>query len=419
MSAPDDEPAPPATPDDDSVGPAEAADAGQAPPLRASRVEDGRLVLTFPDPEHALAGVRLWAHLSTPLEREYASVPGGWQLAQPVPDLDRLEYLVEIREAGHAGGEADAAAEAGPAHLGLDPTNPLRVGGAFGDHSWLPMPGYAPPAWTATPPAEHHVETWTLEHGAGAHDGELVVRVVSPRDTGPADALPMVMAHDGPEMDALGGLVHCLDALAAAGRAPRVRVALLSPGPDRDARYSARPEYARTLTTATAVLTSRWPTPGAPVLLGASLGALAALHAEWTQPGTFAGLFLASGSYFTPALDPGESSFPHWDAITSFTAEVAAADRPPAAPPVALVCGTAEENLGNNEAMAAHLRRLGLDVDTATVRDGHCYTAWRDLLDPALPDLLRRAWGGPGAAEATGTPDTHGTPDSTGSPEEP
>ncbi len=25
-------------------------------------------------------------------------------------------------------------------------------------------------------------------------------------------------------------------------------------------------------------------------------------------------------------------------------------------------------------------------------RDGHSYTAWRDLLDPSLGDLLRRTW---------------------------
>ena len=41
--------------------------------------------------------------------------------------------------------------------------------------------------------------------------------------------------------------------------------------------------------------------------MGASLGGLSALHAHWRHPGVFAGLHLASGSFFTTSLDPQES----------------------------------------------------------------------------------------------------------------
>lgn len=359
------------------AGPPEGTAIRPDAPPSPSRVEGDELVLTFPDPGHHLSAVRLWAHLTTPLERDFARVPGGWELRQPIPDLDRLEYMVEITGADDH------------EQLGLDPGNDRRVGGAFGDHSWLPMPGYREPAWLGAPGDAHHVEEWGIVDGP---DGELRARVWSPAATGPGDVLPMLIAHDGPESDALGGLTRCVDALVTAGRLPRVRVVLLEPGPERSARYSARDEYAAALAEATRVLTSRWPTPTPPALFGASLGALAALHAEWTHPGTYSALFLASGSYFTPATDPGELEFEHWDAVTAFTRRVQESDAAPSRPAITLVCGTAEENIVNNLAMRDHLTRLGLEPGWGTVRDGHCYTAWRDLLDPHLPDLLARAW---------------------------
>ena len=105
--------------------------------------------------------------------------------------------------------------------------------------------------------------------------------------------------HDGAEMDQYGRVVHY-----AAARAP-MRVALLSPGPDRDERYAANPAYAAALVDEVLpAIQERHATAHRPVLLGQSLGALAALHAAWTAPGTFAGLMLQSGSFFTPSWTP-------------------------------------------------------------------------------------------------------------------
>ena len=126
--------------------------------------------------------------------------------------------------------------------------------------------------------------------------------------------------------------------------------------------------------------------------MGQSLGATAALHAEWTHPGTFAGLLLQSGSFFTPELDPQESGYAHFGAITRFVADVLGAGAPDSTPPVGVCWGSAEENAANNRQLAAALERLGLEVTTGTVRDGHTYTCWRDLLDPHLVDVVTRAW---------------------------
>ena len=102
-------------------------------------------------------------------------------------------------------------------------------------------------------------------------------------------------------------------------------MALLTPGA-RNERYAANPAYAATLVDhVVPFLAKTWPSPVAPVLMGQSLGALAALHAAWTSPGIFSGLFLQSGSFFTPELDPQESGFEYWSEVTGFVATVLAA----------------------------------------------------------------------------------------------
>ena len=125
--------------------------------------------------------------------------------------------------------------------------------------------------------------------------------------------------------------------------------------------------------------------------MGQSLGALAALHAARRFPGTFGGLFLQSGSFFTPTLDPQESHFSRFAEVTGFVSTLYSTP-PPEDVPISIVCGTAEENLANNRALTVRLRAFGADVAWGEVADGHTWTTWRDLLDPHLADLLHRAF---------------------------
>ena len=135
--------------------------------------------------------------------------------AARLPDLDCLEYLFDV-----------------DGTLAPDPGNPDRVEGAFGPHSWLAMPGYHPPAWVdvdGAPGRRHRLAV-----------GEIDVEVWEP--TGHEDGpLPLLLVHDGAEMDEFGRVVQY-----AATRAP-MRVALLSPGSNRDERYAANPAYAAAL----------------------------------------------------------------------------------------------------------------------------------------------------------------------------
>jgi len=252
--------------------------------------------------------------------------------------------------------------------------------------------GYAPPGWLAAPAkpgvarefdvpvrgldAAVPVRTWTLE---GIQD---------------AERLPLLLVHDGPEYDARAGLTQYLSAGIGGGWLPPLRAALLGPGP-RDRWYSANARYARALALTVIPELSRRLRVSRRIGMGASLGALAMLHAHARHPGAFDALFLQSGSFFTPDLDRQERRFPYYQRVTRFVAqvhegEVHAGGLAAAPIPVELTCGSAEENLANNRRMAATLRDRGYPGALHEVPDGHNFTAWRDALDPYLTALLRR-----------------------------
>ena len=95
--------------------------------------------------------------------------------------------------------------------------------------------------------------------------------------------------------------------------------------------------------------------------MGASLGALALLHAHRRHPETFDALFLQSGSFFRRARPPRAlvpALRPHL-ALRRHDARPRPAERPI---PVTITCGTVEENLASKRAMFEALRRQGYDV---------------------------------------------------------
>jgi len=342
---------------------------------RSSAVEGDVVVWRLPDPEGAVDRVRLWSDFDLG-DTTFRRVEDGWELRLRVtqlPPVDRLEYLLEVTRDDETSTD-------------LDPGNPRRVGGAFGDHSWLSL-GYRPPAWLDVEPVPAERCDLPVRR---TPVGTVDVQIWSPRGLQPDAEAPLLLSHDGPEMDSLGELTRFVGAMIASGSLPPLRVGLLAPGP-RDERYAANPAYADALVRhVVPAVRAATPTATPPVLMGQSLGALAALHAEWTYPGTFAGLLLQSGSFFMPDLDAHESGYASWQPVTAFVAEVLATRKSRSKPPTTVCFGSAEENAANNRRIAAHLRSLGWPVTLGEVRDGHTFTCWRDLLDPHLTDLLRR-----------------------------
>jgi enterochelin esterase family protein len=201
------------------------------------------------------------------------------------------------------------------------------------------------------------------------------------------ESAPLLVVHDGPEYDELASLTSYLAVLVADGRIPPLRAALLAPGP-RDDWYTANNAYARALCLAVLprlrdlVATSR-------VLgMGASLGALAMLHAQRRHPGTFDALFLQSGTFFHARHDVHESRFPHYPRVVRFVDSVLRSSGHRAPVPAVLTCGVREENLANNRIMARALTAQGYPTTLHERRDGHTYLAWRDAFEPLLTGLL-------------------------------
>jgi enterochelin esterase family protein len=344
-----------------------------------SAVEGAEVVFRLGDAAHTFSGVRLWQELGLPAELlEFKPVDYGWELRLPRPSVHRMEYLFDIADLGTR----------------TDPTNPRVVGGAFGHHSWLPLPGYVEPAWLTVPPITSTLTSLTVESPVGP----IQVQLWAPDGIAPAFELPLLLSHDGPEFAAYAGLVQYAGAMVAGSALPPFRLALIEPTA-RNLWYAANPQYAEALTQYVLPAVQTQYASRLPVVMGASLGALAALHAEWQFPNTFSGLFLQSGSFFTTETDPQESRFEFYAEVTGFVEQVLTATTAPSTPPVRMTAGTTEENVHNNRVMAARLAELGMDVALDETPDMHNFTAWRDVLDPDLTELLRQTWG----ADGTGT----------------
>ena len=122
--------------------------------------------------------------------------------------------------------------------------------------------------------------------------------------------------------------------------------------------------------------------------VGASLGALAMLHAQRQQPGCFDGLFLQSGSFFHPRHDAHERRFARYDRVVRTVDVVLRSSGHPRPVPTVMTCGSLEENLANNRIMARALSAQGYDVSLRELSDMHSFTAWRDAFDPWLTGLV-------------------------------
>lgn len=238
---------------------------------------------------------------------------------------------------------------------------------------------------------------WLREPAAHGLTERVVVRVLGRslrlRVWSPAEGeLPLLLVHDGSEYAQRAGLIHWAGAMIEREAVAPFRIALLAPG-ERSEWYSASAAYGRALVhRILPALRDLVPVSGLPIGAGASLGALGMLQAQRAWPGTFAGLFLQSGSFFVPRFDRQESGFARYGRIVRFVGGVLRAGAHHDPVPVAMTCGVREENLENNRLMAGALGGQGYEVVLAEVPGAHDWASWRDALDPNLTRMLSRAW---------------------------
>lgn len=204
----------------------------------------------------------------------------------------------------------------------------------------------------------------------------------------PADAAaaPLLVVLDGPDYVRRARLLAVLRRQVETGVIPAHRVALVTAA-DRFEAFSASARYGRALTAALDELGR-----GRRVGVGASLGALALLHAHRLEPRAFAGLFLQSGSYFRRRTDPQERGFSRFARIDRFVGGVLGSVDGARPVPTTITCALDEENYANNAVLAQALAAQGYAVDFHAARGTHDWPTWRRAVELHLPALLRKVW---------------------------
>lgn len=347
-------------------------------------LDNGLITFRFHDPEGTARRVWLCQEIARPrVGPELARIDEDtFELQWPRPDVARLEYMIRVERSD------------GSEEQGLDPANPATAPGAFGDKSVLELPDYEPPAWTRREPEEGEVAETSLP--SPILRAEVPVLLWSAAGAEAGQALPLLVVHDGPEYAAYSSLLRFLDCMIEDGRVPRMRAALLPPPGDRNQLYSASATYSRALAhdvlPGLARLAPAPPGRTARIGMGASLGALAMLHAHRSNPAGFGALYLQSGSYFRQRFDKQESDFVRFRRISRFVGTVLTAREWMHPIPVTMTCGGVEENLANNKAVRRALREQGYETRFRANRDAHNWIGWRDTFDPYLTDLLARTW---------------------------
>jgi enterochelin esterase family protein len=292
-----------------------------------------------------------------------------WGLALALPDGARLEYKLEVQRDHHA-------------EWINDPLNPIVTHNPFGTNSVCRGYGYRVPDFAevhdGTPPGAF--EDLFVASRLG---GDRKVTLYLPNGFDRSKTYPLVFVHDGGDYLTFGSMALVLDNLIRWKVIPPLVAAFSWPG-NRLHEYAAIEDHAGfVVEEALPRILGAYPISGTRLVMGASLGAVAALHTAWRHPGTFTGLLLQSGTF---AQTPGWGSA---QAILRPIASLLHRLEPSALPRrVFLSCGIYERMIGENRFMAERLRRAGLEVKYSESRDGHTWEAWRDQLSTGLTWLL-------------------------------
>lgn len=310
------------------------------------------------EPFERIAGTDLWYHL---LE---------------LPEGSRVEYKLEV-------------AEARGVHLVQDPLNPLLAQDPFGANSVIHAAGYEVGAWAQPHPG---VPEGTLEdrvfHSRSLGDARRIT-VYRPARFKEHRRYPLLIVHDGGDYLRYSNLRAILDNLIDRQEIPGL-IAVMTHPEDRMAHYRDSEQHARYLTEELVpALEAELPLVGRPsdrALMGASLGAVAALSTAIRYPGFYGRLLLQSGSFaFSDigAHNRGPVFDPIADMVNAYRAEPTAVSER-----VFVSCGMYESLIYENRSLAPLLERTGMDVRYVESRDGHNWEAWRDHLRSGLAFLF-------------------------------
>jgi enterochelin esterase-like enzyme len=321
--------------------------------------------------------LRLWISglpAAQPLERLGAT--DVWALHMELPESSRVEYKFDV-------------VRGGASEWITDPLNPVKATDPFGANSVCQGHGYRRPQWTQFDPLARAGSIVELGIESREFGGSRRVRAYVPARYRRTRRYPLLIVHDGDDYLRFAELKVVLDNLVHRLEVPPL-VAALVQSPDRLVEYAGDERHARHLVNevlpAFAERFSLREEPAARALMGASFGAVAALHAAWMHPGVFGRLLLESGSFAFSDIGQHRRT-PVFDPVVRFVNEFRRAPGE-CAQRIYLSCGVYESLIYENRSLVPLLSGRGLQVRFEEVRDGHNWENWRDRLQAGLSWLL-------------------------------
>lgn len=358
-----------------------AAQAGQRATARLLHqrrypvVGDGWALFLFVGPaDH----VRLHRWISgLPSVRPFSRYDGTdvWTLVLEIEPKARMEYKLEVQRSDHA-------------QLIRDPLNPDQARDPFGANSVVRGSCYVKPEWTDEHPTARPGTVVEHDLDSKALGGPRPYSVYLPARFREDRAYPLVVVHDGRDYVDFASLVTVLDNLIHRLEIPPLIAALIQ-SPNRLAEYGANPDHGRYLVDELVPdLESRYRLGPASrrVLLGASFGAVAALHTAWSHPGAFDKLLLQSGSFAFSDVGIHDMG-PVFDSVVEWMSRFRAAPGRPAQR-IFLSVGVYESPVYFNRSILPVLQSTGAEVRLVEALDAHHWENWRDHLREGLTWLL-------------------------------
>ncbi|MCA9737038.1 MAG: alpha/beta hydrolase-fold protein [Gemmatimonadota bacterium] len=313
-----------------------------------------------------------------PTAQPFQRIPGTdlWFYVLELPRGSRVEYKLEVTENGQT-------------QLVRDPLNPRLAHDPFGANSVCQATGYEVPEWTLPDPGAPEGALDERMFRSQALGGERRVTLYYPARYRRTRRYPLLVVHDGSDYVRFAAFKTILDNLIHRLEIPGVVVALTDPG-DRMAEYRSNEAHARFVAEELVPsLEHELPLLGTPEgrgLMGASLGAVAALSTAHAYPGMFSRLLLQSGSFAFSDIGEHERG-PVFDPIADFVNQFRA-DPQAVAERLYVTCGIYESLIYENRSLVPVLQGTGMDVRYVEARDGHNWENWRDRLREGLSVLF-------------------------------
>jgi enterochelin esterase family protein len=295
-----------------------------------------------------------------------------WALTMELPERSRFEYKLEVIQGGVR-------------RMIVDPLNGVLAHDPFGANSVCQGFGYERPAWSLEDPEASHGTLDSLSLTSRAFGEQREVQVYLPARFRRSRTYPLLVVHDGQDYLRYADFGTVLDNLIHRLEIPAMVVAFTQ-AHARLAEYTGDPRHARFIGgDLVPAMATRLPLIGDRAgrgLMGASLGAVATLHAASEYPDLFGQLLLQSGSFAFSDLGHHKKG-PVFDPVVRFVNHFRA--KPHAvAEKIYMSCGVYESLIYENRSLLPLLQAQGMQVHYEEVRDAHNWENWRDRLRQGL-----------------------------------